>query len=139
MLKKVRLPRLNLPQRIIIVIGLGLGLGFFGLWAATPRGAALGWVSYAPLSSSVGVPEQRVNRIRRIASVGSITDLARPYRHLDCRLRDLAPIVFGVREAIVVSVMGLRPPSIARHVAESFKCRECGRRQPIVESFQVEP
>ncbi len=52
MLKKVRLPRLNLPQRVIIVIGLGLGLGFFGLWAATPRGAALGWVSYAPLSSS---------------------------------------------------------------------------------------
>ncbi len=24
-------------------------------------------------------------------------------------------------------------------VGESFKCRECGRRQPIVESFRVEP
>jgi len=24
-------------------------------------------------------------------------------------------------------------------VGESFKCRKCGRRQPIVESFQVEP
>jgi len=48
----VQLPRLNLRQRIIIVIGLGLGLAFFGLWATTPRGAAFGWVGYAPLSSS---------------------------------------------------------------------------------------
>jgi heme/copper-type cytochrome/quinol oxidase subunit 1 len=43
--------RLNLRQRIVIVVGLGLGLAFLGTWITAPR-PLTGWTGYAPLSSS---------------------------------------------------------------------------------------
>jgi hypothetical protein len=46
--------RLNLGQRIVIVVGLGVGLAAFGLWviAQASPDRAFGWVGYAPLQSS---------------------------------------------------------------------------------------
>ena len=47
--------RLNLPQRIVLVIGWGAMLWFFGLWV-TGIGTAFGWVAYAPLSNTFAGP-----------------------------------------------------------------------------------
>ena len=46
--------RLNLGQRIVVIVGLGVGLAVFGLWA-TAQGSPdhlVGWTGYAPLESS---------------------------------------------------------------------------------------
>ena len=46
--------RLNLGQRIVIVVGSGVGLTIFGLWATAQGspGHLVGWTGYAPLQSS---------------------------------------------------------------------------------------
>jgi hypothetical protein len=48
------LQRLNLGQRIIIVVGLGIGLAVLCLWviAQVSPDRPFGWVGYAPLESS---------------------------------------------------------------------------------------
>ena len=43
--------RLNLLQRIVLVVALGAGLSVFGLWVTT-FGSYTGWVAYAPLNSA---------------------------------------------------------------------------------------
>jgi hypothetical protein len=44
--------KLNLSQRIVIVVGLGVALRFFGDWVTTLGShSVFGWVSYAPLSN----------------------------------------------------------------------------------------
>jgi heme/copper-type cytochrome/quinol oxidase subunit 1 len=48
--------RLNLAQRIILIVALGGGLLAFGRWATTRGAVASGWVAYAPLSNNVTVP-----------------------------------------------------------------------------------
>lgn len=47
--------RINLPQRVVIVVGLGAAIYVFGLWAMTwgsPAPFATGWTGYAPLEST---------------------------------------------------------------------------------------
>jgi heme/copper-type cytochrome/quinol oxidase subunit 1 len=44
--------KLNLPQRIVIVVALGLVLGVFGEWITLRGATSFGWVAYAPLSTS---------------------------------------------------------------------------------------
>ena len=52
-----RLDRLNLGQRIIIVIALGGLMYWLGIWISTlSKPAAFGWVAYAPLSGSTFPP-----------------------------------------------------------------------------------
>jgi len=42
--------KLNLPQRIIVVVGWGLALGLFGQWVtAIGQRGPFGWVAYSPL------------------------------------------------------------------------------------------
>ena len=50
--------RLNIPQRIVIVVGLGFALMVFGDWAMTwgTHSADFGWVGYAPLSNAIYAP-----------------------------------------------------------------------------------
>jgi heme/copper-type cytochrome/quinol oxidase subunit 1 len=48
-----RLDRLNLGQRIIIVIALAGVITLIGDWA-TGAGTVYGWVAYAPLSRAAG-------------------------------------------------------------------------------------
>ncbi len=50
--------RLNLRQRIVVVIALGVGLGFFGLWVTNqgPVGP-FGWTGYAPLRVATYGPD----------------------------------------------------------------------------------
>ena len=50
--------RLNVPQRIVIVVGLGLALLVFGDWAMTwgTHSADFGWVGYAPLTNAIYAP-----------------------------------------------------------------------------------
>lgn len=43
--------QLNLPQRVVLVVGLGAALYFFGGWATT-WGSGASWNGYAPLQSS---------------------------------------------------------------------------------------
>lgn len=45
--------RLNVAQRIVIVVGLGIGLAFFGHWVTNLGVHRVGWLSYAPLSRTV--------------------------------------------------------------------------------------
>jgi hypothetical protein len=90
--------RLNLGQRIVIVIGLGVGLAVFGLWA-TSQGIASGWVGYAPLSSSAAYRSSL-----SIAFAGGL----HPWVRL---VIWLALIVFWT----VVSIVFLRSPSERRH------------------------
>src|SRR5579863_3788342 len=51
--------RLNLSQRIVIVIGLGAALWVFGGWVmtwGTSYPGDVGWTGYAPLSTSFYMP-----------------------------------------------------------------------------------
>lgn len=49
--------QLNRSQRVILVIGLGFALSLFGDWVtALGSRANVGWVAYAPLSSSYNFP-----------------------------------------------------------------------------------
>jgi Zn-dependent protease with chaperone function len=49
--------RLNLGQRIVIVIGLAASLLIFGEWAMTwGTHSFTGWTGYAPLSGSIYAP-----------------------------------------------------------------------------------
>jgi heme/copper-type cytochrome/quinol oxidase subunit 1 len=49
--------RLNLGQRIVVVIGLAAGLVILGAWAMTwGTHSFTGWTGYAPLSRSIYVP-----------------------------------------------------------------------------------
>ena len=48
------MPRLNLPQRIVSVIGLGAALYVCGLWAMTWGSHSFtGWTGYAPIPPAV--------------------------------------------------------------------------------------
>jgi hypothetical protein len=52
-----RLDRLNLDQRIIIVIALGGLMYWLGIWISSlNKPTAFGWVAYAPLSGSTFPP-----------------------------------------------------------------------------------
>ena len=55
----MRFRRLNVRQRVVIVIGFGVGLYFLGSWvtALGRRGTSFGWVAYAPLSRSVNTAD----------------------------------------------------------------------------------
>jgi hypothetical protein len=44
------LARLNMAQRVIIVIALGVSLMLLGYWIAFSHTVAFGWVAYAPLT-----------------------------------------------------------------------------------------
>lgn len=46
------LARLNLGQRILMVIALGGVIYFLGFWLETIHKQAFGWVAYAPLSGA---------------------------------------------------------------------------------------
>ena len=48
--------RLNLAQRLVLVIGLGFGLAFFGEWVTIQGTHSIGWVGYAPLSGATFTP-----------------------------------------------------------------------------------
>ena len=51
------LDRLNLGQRIIIVVGLGGLIYWLGIWISSlNKPSAFGWVAYAPLSGSTFPP-----------------------------------------------------------------------------------
>jgi hypothetical protein len=45
--------RLNLPQRIVLVVALGLAFFVFGSWVMTAGSGGGYWVGYAPLTSQV--------------------------------------------------------------------------------------
>ena len=48
---------LNLPQRVVIVVGWGAALYFVGLWTTSLGSYGdTGWVGYAPLSKSFSIP-----------------------------------------------------------------------------------
>ena len=56
------LARLNLGQRILIVITLGILLYLVGAWIATLGNRFYGWVAYAPLSGAAPSPSGLTER-----------------------------------------------------------------------------
>jgi hypothetical protein len=50
------LARLNMAQRVIIVIAFGVALALFGYWVALHDVYAFGWVSYSPMPTRVAKP-----------------------------------------------------------------------------------
>jgi hypothetical protein len=50
------LARLNMAQRVIIVIAFGVALALFGYWVALHDVYAFGWVSYTPMPTRIAKP-----------------------------------------------------------------------------------
>ena len=54
------LARLNLGQRVLIVIALGILSYLLGLWISYLAERPYGWIAYAPLSGTPAVPGGRL-------------------------------------------------------------------------------
>ena len=49
--------RLNLAQRIVLVIALAVALQILGVYIVTlGKGSVFGWTAYAPLTQSLNIP-----------------------------------------------------------------------------------
>ena len=54
------LSRLNLGQRVLIVIALGILTYLLGLWISYLAARPYGWIAYAPLSGTPPLPGGRL-------------------------------------------------------------------------------